>query len=225
MIPLRVTFEVATPWVPPAHGVHLDGLLAWSAAEGCMSHPHHTQAMIDAAINGLPLKRHVSADGQWCWMASLLQPANPGPLQRHLATAKTDTDALAEGLLNGAIIGRKTIDLVRGMTKNDLFRYTSQQVTQIHAWCIGDPETIAILLSRVRSVGGKGSRGYGLIRRNEEGLPDIRISEDSEAWDRWKQRHLPEPIDQMTHVAIEGNCIPPYWHNAAGKQVWRPIDV
>lgn len=225
MTPLRVEIDLATPWVPPAHGVHLDGLIAWAVADACMEDPDCTQAQIDAALDALPLGRHRTADGRWCWQASLLGPIDPGNMYRHFATAKTDADALAHGLVNGTIEGRKTIDLVRGMTKNDLYRFSSQHVTQLHAWCIGDAEAVALALARVQHVGGRGRLGFGTIKRNAGGGTAVRVVNDPDAEHRWLQRHLPEAPALPDYAAIEGRCIPPYWQSAAGQKVWRPISA
>lgn len=225
MIPLRVTIDLATPWVPPPFGVHLDGLIAWAAADECMSDPDCTQAQVDAALDALPMARHVVTNGAWCWQASLLQPADPGLLYRYFATAKTDVDTLAAGLVRGTITGKKTIDLVRGMTKNDLYRYTSQHCTRLEAWCVGEPERIAVLLSRIQHVGSRGRIGHGTVRRDAEGMPAIQVVQDAEAATRWEYRHLPDAPEASGYVAIEGRCVPPYWHNAAGAKVWRPADA
>lgn len=224
MSPLRVTFELLTPWVPPAHGVHLDGLLAWAAAEAAQESPGCTQADIDAAIATLPLAKHTTADGRWCWQASLLEPRGATRLHRHFATAKTDTQAMAEGLVRGWVQGKRTIDTVRGSTKNDLYRYSSQEVTHLVAWCVGDQANVDALLSRLRHIGSRGRLGYGAIRRDEEGLPCITIApaEPGEA-EHWRRRHLPEPAEG--YFPLEGRCQPPYWQAPGGERVWRPLEA
>lgn len=225
MRPLRVDIELMTPWVPPAHGVHLDGLVAWAMADQCLASATCTQAMIDEALDALPFERHGERSERWCWKASLLQPVNAGALHRHFATAKTDADRLARGLVDGAITGPKTIDLVRGMSKNDLYRFTSQEVTRLQAYCVGDQEALALLLSRVRHVGGRGRLGFGAVKRDAEGLPAISVTPDPEAAVRWQERHLPSPPTLPGYIPIQGRCLPPYWESAAGSQVWRPIDA
>jgi CRISPR type IV-associated protein Csf3 len=224
MIPLRVTFELMTPWVPPAHGVHLDGLLAWAAAEAAQENPDCTQADIDAAIAALPLAKHTTPDGRWCWKASLLEPRGATRLHRHFATAKTDTQAMAEGLANGWVQGKKTIDTVRGATKNDLYRYSSQEVAHLVGWCLGDQANVDALLSRLRHVGSRGRLGYGALRRDEEGLPCIQIApaDPCEA-EHWRLRHLPDAAEG--YFPMEGRCQPPYWHSPGGELVWRPLDA
>jgi len=228
MIPLRIEIDLATPWVPPTYGVHLDGLIAWAVADQCMTDPDCTQAAIDAAVDALPLARHVGQEGGWCWKASLFTVVDPGRLHRHFATAKTDAGRMASGLVDGLIRGKKTVDLVRGMSKSDLYRFTTQNASQLHAWCVGDEALIAQLLSRVQHVGGRGRLGFGAIRRNSNDEAAIRVIPDDTKRDgvfRWERRHQPEPPKQTGFVPIEGRCIPPYWHSAAGQRVWRPVDA
>jgi CRISPR type IV-associated protein Csf3 len=222
MSPLRVTFQLITPWVPPAHGVHLDGLLAWAAAEAAQEHSACTQADIDAAIAALPLARHTTPDGRWCWKASLLEPRGATRLHRHFATAKTDTQAMAEGLVRGWVQGKRTIDTVRGATKHDLYRYSSQEVTHLDGWCVGDEAEVAALLSRLRHVGSRGRVGFGAIRRDAEGLPAIEVAPAVAAEaEHWRLRHLPEEAEG--YFPLVGRCQPPYWHSPSGALVWRPL--
>lgn len=225
-IPLRIDWTIATPWCPPALGLHLDGLLAYAVVQEAERDGRQFEAY-DELLSELPFERHESGAG-WCWKASLLKPVTVRGSERVYMTAKTATQSMAEAMVDGQITGRsiKSIDTVRGPFKNDAFWYTIEHVDKIQAWCIGDPERITELLSLITHLGKRSRLDHGRIAlrdhsADDEGGLDFHVVEDSQARDRWTRRYMPEQVDG--YVPVQGRLQPPYWQGEGAGLCWRPL--
>lgn len=220
LLPLRLEWELATPWCPPAQGLHLDGLIGWAAVQQAMLDgvmPDH----YDDILAGLPLGRHEESAG-WVWQASFVKPTKVLGSQRQYMTSKTATHDFAERMHSGGIVEKPltTVDTVRGPYKNDAFFYTVEHVHRLVAYCIGDPERIAPLLDHVTHLGKRARLDHGRVLPDANGML-VKIEEDAEAHNQWQNRHMPSPFNG--HVPITGRLRPPYWQGEGMTMVWRPL--
>lgn len=218
MTPLRIEWALATPWCPPALGLHLDGLLAWAMVQQAELDGSLPESY-DAVLADLPLGKHQAALG-WVWQASLVRSVGVRGSERRYMTSKTFAAPFAERMLDGRIAGKplSTIDTVRGPYKNDAFWYTIEHAERCVAYCIGDPDRIAPLLDRITHLGKRGRMDHGRIEL-QDGLPAL-IVEDPDALTLWRQRHMPEP--ENGHLPVVGRLHPPYWKGEGVTTVWRP---
>lgn len=224
-IPLRIEWNLSSPWCPPAQGLHLDGLIGYALKQEAES-TGRAFASFDELLADLPFQRHETASG-WVWKASLVAPETVLGTERRYMTSKTATQGLAERTVDGLILGRplSKIDTVRGVFKNDAFWYTLEHAPKLVGWCVGDPERLSALLDRITHVGKRGRIDHGRVAlrersdTSEAGL-DFTIDEDETALEKWKLRHMPEPIDG--YVQIAARLLPPYWAGEDQQVCWRP---
>lgn len=218
-LPLRIEWELATPWCPPQLGLHLDGLVGWAEEQAAQAAGRDVEDF-DALLADLPFAMHESAAG-WVWKASLVRPVAVLGSERRYMTTKTAITNFATRMHDGRIEGRPitTIDTVRGPYKNDAFWYTIEHVTRCVAYCVGDPERIAPLLDQVTHLGKRARLDHGRIAP-QNGMLAL-IEEDGEALTRWRERHMPEP--ENDHHPIVGRIRPPYWKGEGTTTVWRPL--
>lgn len=215
MTPLRIEWSLATPWCPPAGGIHLDGLIAWAMvqeaeAEGVAF------ASYEEILADLPFAKHETEAG-WVWQASFLRPVAVKGSERRYMTAKTPSQDFAERMLDGRISGKplSKVDTVRGPYKNDAFWYTIEHVDTLVAYCVGDPERIAPLLGHITHIGKRPRLDHGRV----DGDPVL--VEDAQAAKLWRNRHMPEP--ENGHEPAIGRLIPPYWMGEGATTIWRPL--
>lgn len=215
---LQIDCLLATPWCPPAHGLHLDGLLAWSLVNDAVS-ARLPASDYDSIISDLPLQRHDS--GVWC--ASMLTPVGWLGQERRYMTAKTPVESLARDIGSGAVDtkGGSGVDTTRGPAKNSQLFITLEHVQGLRAWCIGDQDAVTDLLSRVDSVGVKTRMGFGTLRPFEDGSL-WRIRPSDEALERWKRRNSLVQLAPDSFQAV-GSWKPPYWRGT--EIVWRPAPL
>ncbi|WP_420213420.1 type IV CRISPR-associated protein Csf3 (plasmid) [Burkholderia aenigmatica] len=219
MVPLKLTWTLATPMVAGAHPLHLDALIAFAITEeglralGKDARDHRT--LFEFAQSPLPLEREQRGDA-WCWKASAITPdGDPGPHSMRFWTRKTDAYDMARRIESGQIEGRYRfplkpyaykVDTVRGLFKQQFKFFPVRQVARLQAWCIGDEDRLLDLLAPesgyVTHLGGKGRMGYGRIA-------SFHIERDSDASERWKRRVLPWPHDGAELVRMATR--PPYW--------------
>ena len=225
-IPLRIEWNIATPWCAPAFGLHLDGLIGHAVIQEA-ERDGRAFTSYDDLLNTLPFERH-DANGDWCWKASLVTPLAVRGSERVYMTAKSATQSMAGAMVDGLITGRpiKSIDTVRGAFKNDAFWYTIEHVDQLHAWCIGDPERITELLALVTHVGKRARLDHGRIALREqtdadEGGLDYSVVEDPLALDLWKRRCMPEAV--AGYAPVQSRLRPPYWQGEGAVVCWRPV--
>jgi CRISPR type IV-associated protein Csf3 len=212
--PLRIEWQIATPWCPPALGMHLDGLLAWATIREAGREVCEVTAD-DSLLANLPFAKSESESG-WVWKASLVEPHGVRGSERRYMTAKTASQEFAERMNDGRIVGKPLteIDTVRGPYKNDAFWYTVQDIDSCVAWCIGDPARITELLGQVHNLGKRGRLDHGRIA-------DFKVIEDEDATMRWRRRNMPEP--QEGYAPSVGRLRPWYWEGEGATQIWKPL--
>ena len=235
-LPLRISWRLATPWVPPAFGLHFDGLLAWAAVQEALATKatEATEADFAAVLASLPLAKHETPDGT-CWKASLVRPVKILGSERRYMTAKTPVAfigeyegrvkaSLRERDLPDKMRGGAIVDTVRGFYKAAAFYVPLQHAAVLEAYCIGDPARISELLDRVKSIGAKGRIGFGTVAEvtDAEGgiAPDFSVDEDQAALKRWRYRVLPEARRGLHPGA--GAAYPPYWDGVGAQLAYRP---
>lgn len=232
--PLRIECDLAGPWIPSVHGVHLDGVLARVAlqrllvdegAMGVLDESAQLKELYDQAGAELPLQRHCpdeSSSSVWC--ASMFFPIGSSVSRRVFFTAKTPAmDMLCkidQGLLSPA--GGARIDTLRGWSKAGLWWQEVRHVAGLQAWCLGDPEQLQDLLSDVRALGSKTRLGFGGVLVDAQERPLWRVMEDPQAASRWKLRNLPAPpeddVPGVVRLPVTGALASPYWRPTG--QVW-----
>lgn len=213
-LPLRITFDVVTPWCPPALGLHLDGLIGWALVKEAESEGRFIEDY-DAVLADLPFDRHETPSG-WVWKASFVRPTHVHGTELRYMTAKTATEEFARRMVAGTIEGKPltTIDTVRGPYKNAAEFYHIEHVDRCVAYCVGDPERIAPLLDQITHLGRRARLDHGRIG-------SFAVDEDEQAVTLWRQRHMPEP--ENGHQPIMGRLQPPYWMGEGRTHVWRPL--
>lgn len=225
-LPLRIDWSIATPWCPPALGLHLDGLIGYAVVQEA-ERDGRQFASHDELLADLPFAKH-EAGNDWCWKASLLQPVTVRGSERVYMTAKTASQPMAEAMVDGKITGRKikSIDTARGQFKNDAFWYTIEHIDQIQAWCIGDPERITELLSLITHIGKRSRLDHGRVALREQSDDDegglaFSVVEDPRAEELWQRRYMPDPV--ADYVPVHGRMRPPYWQGEGARVCWRPL--
>lgn len=220
-----LTWSLATPIVVSSHPLHLDALIAFAVAkEGAQRNPSWD---VNAPLN-LPLQREVRGSLQ-CWKASALVPIAPGEHAMRFWTRKTNVFDYADRV-EGEQIAVKTkfplkpygmkVDTVRGMFKQMFKFYPIRQVSQLQAWCVGDIDRIAELLSPeagfINYIGAKGRMGHGRV-------VDFEIQSDPDAETKWQSRALPWPHKDF--LEVEAATEPPYWEAANRTRAWISPDL
>lgn len=226
MEPLRIECRLATPWHPPAFGLHLDGLLAWSLVQDAKA-ARADLVDYEAIISDLPLERHLLAThpggGHSVWCASQFVPVGWLGQERRYMTAKTSVEDMSHWIGRKVVEtkGGSTIDTARGIAKNSQAYYTVEHVRGLRAWCVGDRDAITDLLSRVRAVGVKTRIGLGTLLPYADGaLWDVRA--DEQASQLWRRRSSPERLIEDSFRAI-GSWRAPYWQGT--DPIWRPMPL
>lgn len=232
MIGLRIDCRLAGPWMPPAFGLHLDGLLGWALVEqyrreAVASHETseiHKEAddepQIDYAsiLAQLPLQRD-EMTGAWC--ASQFAAVGWAAQERRYLTAKTPVESMCRWINAGRVEakGGSKIDTVRGIAKNGQAFFTIEHAAGLRAWCVGDPEEIVQLLNGyVHAVGVKTRIGLGALIEGDDGSL-WSVVEDDEAHKMWRHRSMPAKVIDDSYPAI-GSWQPPYWRGS--DLIWRP---
>jgi CRISPR type IV-associated protein Csf3 len=239
MQPLRIEFQLCTPWSPPAYGVHFDGLLALQVVQASLraappssipdlslqpERQGEPKQGVDYAelISDLPLQKYESESG-WCWKASKLKAVNYLGQERRYLTAKTPVFDMARKIVDGVVDskGGSVIDTQRGIGKNSSLYYTLEHVAELHAWCVGDKDGIEYYLSKLRAIGVKTRLGHGSLSEFDDGKL-FRIVEDDEALTKWQYRNLPDRLSESMYPGI-GTTHPPYWKDKS--YCWLPCEA
>ena len=221
MEPLRVEFQLVTPWSPPHGGVHLDGLVAWAVKEEALRNGTVPQGDGDyaAIIADLPFEKH-ETDAGWCWKASMLRVLGYMGQERRYLTAKTPVTAMAIDIGRRVVEekGGSYIDTVRGIGKNSAMYYTLEHAKGFEAYCIGDLDALTYLLGDIEAIGVKTRLGHGSLRPYNDGKL-FRITRDESAREKWMYRNAPVKLTPDMHPCV-GTCRPPYWRDK--EYVWTP---
>lgn len=223
-VPLRIEWTLSSAWVPPAFGLHLDGLVARVVVERALAGVDASDveaARFDELIADLPFSRFAAGDdaAAWVWTASLLQVEVVGSERRYMTT-KTPVHPIAEytdlGVLSAK--GGAKVDTVRGLYKAGSMHYTLEYATKAVAWCVGDPDWLADLLGDVDALGGKTRLGHGRVHEVEGQL--FQMDEDPMALEHWKLRNMPVAVDG--YAMAHGPLRSPYWRRERARDIWRP---
>lgn len=237
--PLYIRWRLSSPWVPPAFGLHFDGLLAWAVVDEAIANGA-TSGNYDELLAHLPLARYETPAG-WCWKASYVRPVKVLGSERRHMVAKTPTymigrleeemkAQLIERGLPDKMKGGAAVDTVRGFYKAASFYVPLQHVVALEAYCVGDPGRISELLLRVNSIGAKGRIGFGTVAEvrdsNGETALDFTVAEDEGGAEGWRYRVLPQVAadEQDRYIPVEARLQPPYWQGTGTHLAYRPID-
>ncbi|HEU0198315.1 MAG TPA: type IV CRISPR-associated protein Csf3 [Nevskiaceae bacterium] len=219
-IPFRVDWRVATPWCPPFHGLHLDGLVAWAMLQEAIS-AGAPPGEYDSVLADLPFEKS-DPGHDWVWKASLLIPGDVRGYGRRFLNQHIDPDEFIHRMANGSVAGRQLghVDQLRGPWKSSALWYTVQDVGTLTAYGVGDVERISELLERVTHLGKRTRLDHGRIEPDADGIL-ARVQEDPEALKRWRYRNLAEPSD--AYAPVVGRLRPPYWLGTGTRTVWHPL--
>ena len=237
--PLRIRWRLSAPWVPPAYGLHLDGLLAWARVREAMN-SGGTGADYESLLADLPLARHETTAG-CCWKASLVRPVSVLGSERRYMTVKIPTlligrleEEMKAGLRERGLLDRMKgsagVDTARGFYKAAEFYVPLQHAAELEAFCIGDPGRIHDLLGRVASIGSKGRLGFGTVAEVPDGtgemVLDFSVEADLRAETAWRYRVLPEldAAERDRYIPVEARLQPPYWLGTGTTLAYRPAD-
>jgi len=205
--PLRITWSLARPMICPQHPIHLDALLARARVieEGeDWAHQHD-----------LPLEREEQG-GQWCFKASaLVLEAAEAVRFTHMSRRTEVTRIALDGQADGIVkLGLSEIPTGSGPLKGYSWFAHTQWVSKATAWCIGEPERIMELLTRIPCIGKLSRNSHGLIKSWD-------VQEDSRAERLWMRRALPAtfagtPVMETAvkvadYATAMSRFTPPYW--------------
>ena len=242
MTPLRIEFTVAGHMEKPSMPLHLDSLVAFTRLKS--AEEMRESGEIRDIIQDLPLAKK-SQDGLWVWQASALAFEDISSAgMRHWTRKTVFPDYYALALENGTIErGKKMtgsaetardknhkalcdrdgntklfsqkIDTVRGTMKSELQAYPVCNATKAVAYCVGDPDTLEILLNPemglLTHLGKRARLGHGLIT-------GMTITEDQEALTKWEQRIL--PWQKVGYLGMPAVVTPPYWDEKYKVNAW-----
>lgn len=223
---LQIDCQLAGPWVPPAFGLHLDGLLARSLVDDAMASVTCDEAedmTYASIIADLPLERHDAGEGRAVWCASQFVPVGWLAQERRYLTAKTSIEDAFHWMNRGVVSskGVTTIDTVRGIAKNGQAFFTIEHAIGLRAWAVGDSEAIMERLTRIQGVGVKTRIGFGSLLPYDNG--DLwKITEVPDDQCRWKRRSSPCKLIDDSFPAV-GSWHSPYWQGH--DRIWRPVPM
>lgn len=214
MQPLKVTWRFRSPVVVAEHPVHLDSLLARSTVDAALA---RNEEDAFAAQEQLPLERHGEV-----WKASALMFMPIGTPVLVPMTRRYDVHSLA--IEQGVRYEGKKNKFPRGTGKfkgYDL-RVSCRWIEKAEAWCVGNKDMVAELLSSITAIGKLVRLGYGEISECE-----ISVAPQEEA-EMWQVRNLP-----ITETGNPAACYapsvqtlrPPYWDKLQLQEVLCPIAI
>lgn len=221
MRPLQIDCRLGGPWCPPAYGMHLDAVLAYSLVNACVRAANTAVRSYDEIIADLPLERHDNGVNGGVWKASVFHPVGWLGQERRSLVAKTDVEHMSGLIAAGRVEtkGGSKIDTVRGIAKNAQTFFTIEHAQGLRAWCIGDADAIDDLLSEVFAVGVKTRIGFGSLLPFADGRL-WRVSECEDAAIHWMRRSSPTRLIEESYPAI-GSWRPPYWRGS--EPIYRPF--
>jgi CRISPR type IV-associated protein Csf3 len=217
MQPLQIDCLLTGPWCPPAYGMHLDSVLAYSLVNRCVRAANSMVSSYEEIIADLPLERHENG----VWKASVFHPVGWLGQERRCLVAKTDVEHMSCLIARGTVEskGGSKIDTVRGIAKNAQTFFTIEHAQGLRAWCIGDADAVSELLSDVFAVGVKTRIGFGSLLPYPGGEL-WRVSECEEASVHWMRRSSPTRLIQESYPAV-GSWHAPYWRG--NVPIFRPF--
>lgn len=214
--PFLLTLRLRTPMVRPTVDKPLDALLSWAAVERA-----HYEGSDDpwAAQHELPLERHVTASGQWCFMASNLDFEWVGEAGALHYIRRQKVADYAEAWLRGAFRKLPYVDTSRGATKAGSLLEPLGAVAAIRAWGVGDIEALRALLPYLTHVGKLHHHDHGAVA-------GFTVEADERAREGWKRRALPADSPHAgsdDFAAAVGALAAPYWKRETHREVRVPL--
>lgn len=230
MHPMRVRWTLSTPMIPPAGGIHLDGLLAHAVVRRTLGSDVTALAGEGLSIRDvagrLPLEQYRTqgaGDDQWVWKASLIE-LDAHPANSHATiTGKTSLDHMTRMFCAGQISGRGLqINTGSGPRRSYLLRYPMLNVREATAYAVGDIDAVADLLGEIVGLGRKVVAGFGHIA-------DCQVQPCAAEECRWWWRTMPHAeatvISAESFTPAMGNLRSPYWDRTAQEPVLVPVDA
>lgn len=219
---LKVECMVANAWSPPAFGVHLDGLIAWALVYQA-KRSSDSALDFDHILSDLPLDKHEFPNGTWAWKASMMVPTGVYGLERRMLTGKTSPHDMFR-LVELGVLSEKggRWEGAKGPEKNSQVFYTTQRITGLQSWCVGNADAISELLDEVRAVGTRTRIGMGALLPFDDGK-FWRVTSCEKAEKLWSLRNLPSlnGVPDMPRYRDVGSYQPPYW--GYQSEIYRPI--
>lgn len=219
---LKVECRVANVWSPPAFGVHLDGLIGWALVNQAKQ-SGGSSLDFNEILADMPFVSHVFPSGERVWQASILTPTGVHGLERRMMTSVVSPHKMFR-LVDRGVVSEKggKWEGVRGPEKNSQIFYTTQRISGLQAWCVGDADAIAYLLNEIRAVGSRTRIGMGALMPFDDGA-FWRVTPCKEAETLWALRNLPsiEGVPSLPRYADVGAYQPPYWEGSS--VIYRPI--
>lgn len=225
MTPLKITFQVSGGVVSPPYPLHLDALLAYAqtydALRDVADEPGVSQ--LRALADNMPIQRF-ERDGDWCYMASAVQPEGPILNDTRYYTQRINQGDYSNRVSKEQIQhGRHKpgqalerlqfqIDTARGVFRNHLGFYPVQQsatasgaLLTLVGWCVAEKWWIEdrLLSGRITHLGARRRSGHGKIE-------SITIENDPMASSNWKLRIRPWKLLE-DDLEIQAAWKPPYW--------------
>lgn len=225
MTPLKITFQVSGGFVPPPYPLHLDALLAYAQTFDALGDVADEPGIpqLRALADDMPIQRF-EKDGDWCYMASAVQPEGPVLNDARFYTQRMNQDDYSARVGRehiqhgrhkpGSPMERYQIQLetARGVHRNLLGFYPVQQsatssgaLLTLVGWCIAEKWWVEdrLLNGRITHIGARRRSGHGKIQ-------SIAIEGDNLAMSQWRLRVRPwKLLDD--DLEIRAAWKPPYW--------------
>lgn len=248
--PLKITFNLVSPVIPPDGGLlHLDGLLAYAVVQEALLDPAAKEKDFPTLQSGLNNVLDVeSRDGESVFKASCIKFVGIDPTSNGgqvMMTRRTEVDGIAAAKeafdLHGSDLGNEDIHhaepMLADQRKNGEFVSlrmgkieTGKGALRNHQFFL--PTTMARCAvgycigdaDAVQRLCNTHIKSIG--RKGAAGygmVKSVTVEIDEDAHSIWALRHLPWPIDG--YVPVEGNTAPPYWDASRKKKVWVPINL
>lgn len=232
MTPLKITFNLATPFVKSGYPIHLDSLIGYSFQRHYL--PLEDSPDEDALLEileELPFEKH-EQDGDWIYKASAIMPQGKMVHGSRFITRRYSEKETALAAAKGDIIYGKyrpgkvlkpnelKMDTKRGPQKNILSYYPTTECRVLEAYCIGDKALLDEALNEwghISHIGAKRRMGHGLIQ-------SVSIVESKDALRDWKKRTMPWALCDDV-VPMQCTTRNPYFDKSKAKQGFCHIDA
>lgn len=249
--PLKITFNLAAPTIPPDGGLfHLDGLLAYAVVQDALlNDPSAKEKSFPELQSGLNNVLEVERKGgESVFKASCIQfegvdPSSSGA--QVMMTRRTEVDGIAAAKeafdKHGKDLGNEDIHhtepMLADQRKNGEFVSLRMDKIETGKGPLRNHQFFLPTTMARRAVGfciGDAEAIQRLCdthiksigRKGSAGygmVQSITVEVDEDAHNNWALRSFPWPVDG--YVQIEGNTAPPYWDASRKKKVWVPVNL
>ena len=218
MMPLEITAKLVGPVLTNDGYIALDSLLHWAVWDMLGREPywdrHATDRRRCAATrrNGdstkgltfyqLPLRKvNAPFRGKWYWAASFAQ----WPEDVHIDTAHFSKRFPQERV--HLLKGTPTVPIASGPLKSYRIPFNVFVASEVRFYAVGDAEIVRNLLRRVRGIGKKHHRGFGMVR-------EWNVEQCDDDWSEWLPDGSPSRSIPCKEHEADGlfGFRPPYWH-------------